>query len=112
MPQERCARLKELFAVGAPEHGSDAFGQLLQRMRDAVIGAASILQYDSAVLAARQLGVGVPPEPFTERQQHVSPPSPPSPVRWGGSGWGPSGKAGDGAPILHTRLLRGMFPFF
>ena len=44
VPQERRARLKELFAVGAPEHGSDAFGQLLQRMRDAFIGAASTLQ--------------------------------------------------------------------
>ena len=41
-------------------------------MRDAVIGAASTLQYDSAVLAAKQLGVDVPPEPFTERQQRQS----------------------------------------
>ena len=72
MPQERCARLKELFAAGATEHGDDALGQWLQRVRERVTAAASTLQYDSAVLAAEQLGVEVPPEPFTERQRRQS----------------------------------------
>ena len=72
VPQERCARLKEIFVADATENESDALDQVLQHMREAVINAASTLQYDSAVLPARQVGVDVPPEPFTERQQRQS----------------------------------------
>ena len=54
------------------EGEGDSLDQVLQHMRETVISAASTLQYDSAVLLARQVSVDVPPEPFTERQQRQS----------------------------------------
>ncbi|MDA8609438.1 hypothetical protein N9L19_00825 [bacterium] len=54
--------MKEMFVADASESESDALEQVLRHMREAVIHAASTLQYDSAVLAARQVGFDVPPE--------------------------------------------------
>ena len=72
MPQERCARLKEIF--GAADHDENELGTWLKRVRKAVIAAASTLQYDSAVLPAKQLDIPdcVPPEAFSANQQRQS----------------------------------------
>ena len=40
-----------------------------KKAREAVLQAASMLQYDSAVYTGRQLGVPLRPEPFSARQQ-------------------------------------------
>ena len=72
VPRTRAARLKQLFTATATEHGSDELGQWCERARDAVLRAASTLQYDSAVLPGTQLGVALRPEPFTSIQQKRS----------------------------------------
>ena len=48
------------------------FSKAVQEMRSSLLDAAVTIQYDSAREAARQLGVDVPPEPFTQRQQRQS----------------------------------------
>ncbi len=41
----------------------------VKRLRDAVLQAASTIQSDAADIPATQLGVQVPPEPFSKKQQ-------------------------------------------
>jgi hypothetical protein len=72
VPQTRAARLKELFTATASEHGQDELSRWCERARQAILQAAVTLQYDSAILSGTQLGVPLPPEPFTSRQQQLS----------------------------------------
>jgi len=48
------------------------FGKAVQEMRSSLLDTAVTIQYDSAREAGRQLGVDVPLEPFTKRQQRQS----------------------------------------
>ena len=41
-------------------------------MREQVLDAVVSVQYDSATLPAEQLGISVPPEPFSRQQQRQS----------------------------------------
>ena len=72
VPRTRAARLKQLFAASATEHRGDELSQWCEKAREAVLRAASTLQYDSAVLPGAQLGVALRPEPFTNLQQKRS----------------------------------------
>ena len=58
------ADLKDMFDRNEAELLS-----LLEACRKSVVEAASTIQYDSADLVARQLGVEVPQAPFSRRQQ-------------------------------------------
>ena len=74
VPRWRAARLKTLFsqpATGA-EHSDDELARFCERARNELMRAASTLQYDSAVLSGRQLGVPLRPEPFSAQQQRRS----------------------------------------
>ena len=71
-PRPRAARLKQLFAADATEHGEDELTKWCQKTRDAVLRAASAFQYDSAVLPGAELGVALRPEPSTSQQQRRS----------------------------------------
>ena len=72
VPRSRAARLKQVFTATATEHGTNDLTQWCEKARDAVLRAASTLQYDSAVLPGAQLGVALRPEPFTSLQQRRS----------------------------------------
>ena len=73
VPRTRAARLKHLFKKAlAAEHGEDELSRWCEQARQAVLQAASTLQYDSAVLPGTQLGVTLRPEPFSNRQQKSS----------------------------------------
>ena len=61
--------MKKAFAT---EHGEDELSRWCEQARQAVLQAASTLQYDSAVLPGTQLGVTLRPEPFSNRQQKSS----------------------------------------
>ena len=72
VPQTRAARLKKLFAAAATERGEEELTEWCRRAREALLQAATTLQYDSAILSGEQLGVPLPPEPFTSQQQKRS----------------------------------------
>ena len=72
VPRWRAARLKQLFTTGATEHRDDELAKWCTRAREALLHAAATLQYDSAVLSGKQLGVPLRPEPFSELQQRRS----------------------------------------
>ena len=73
VPRTRAARLKLLFTkAAATEHGDNELNRWCQQTREAILQAASTLQYDSAVYPGAQLGVPLRPEPFTSRQQQRS----------------------------------------
>jgi hypothetical protein len=72
VPRTRAARLEELFAASATEHGENELTRFCDEARKAILEAAETLQYDSAVLPGTQLGVHLRPEPFTEQQQKRS----------------------------------------
>ena len=72
VPRTRAARLKQLFIATPTEHCKDELTKWCEDARDAVLRAASTLQYDSAVLPGAQLGVELRPEPFTSIQQKRS----------------------------------------
>ena len=59
--------LRETMA-GTDEEASSA----ARALREALIRAASTIQYDSAVAPAKQLDIDVPAEPFTAKQQRQS----------------------------------------
>jgi hypothetical protein len=67
VPNSRAATLKTLFA-----NSDDALKAFMEKMRAEVLRAAETLQYDSAVVPAKQLGVPVRPEPFSRKQQAQS----------------------------------------
>ena len=67
VPASRIAALQSIF-----QQSDEVLQSFMQRMRDAVLQAASTLQYESATLPAEQLGVTVPPEPFSTEQQSRS----------------------------------------
>ena len=71
VPRMRAARLKELFArsAAAGEHSEDELARCCCVARQELLRAASSLQYDSAVVPGRQLGVPLRPEPFSQLQQ-------------------------------------------
>ncbi len=63
VPSCRASAIKQMF------QSSDAeLTAFLKRLRDAVLQAASTIQYDAADLPATQLGVQVPSEPFSKKQ--------------------------------------------
>ena len=73
VPQTRAARLKKVFTTAASTESSEnELNAWCRRAREAVLQAASTLQYDSAIKSGTQLGVTLPPEPFTARQQNLS----------------------------------------
>ena len=67
----RAAKLKELFQ-GTAKQPPDELDKWCMKAREAVLQAASTLQYDSSVYAGRQLDVELRPEPFSDRQQKQS----------------------------------------
>lgn len=67
VPSWSAARLRRLLE-GTDSEAVAAF----DTFQEALVRAASTVQYDSATLPARQLNQSVPPEPFTARQQAVS----------------------------------------
>ena len=67
VPSWSAARLRRLLE-GSDSEAVAAF----DIFQEALVRAASTVQYDSATLPARQLNQSVPPEPFTTRQQAVS----------------------------------------
>ena len=67
LPQCSAARLKILFA-----NDSVALQAAVKRMREQIVDAVSLVQYDTATLPAEQLGVPVPMEPFSRQQQRQS----------------------------------------
>jgi len=70
VPKIRAARLHQLFTkAAASADGQNELSTWVQRCREAILQAASTLQYDSAVHSAAQLGVQVRPEPFSKKQQ-------------------------------------------
>ena len=73
VPRMRAAKLKQLFMENktAKQPGDD-LDKWCMKAREAVLQAASTLQYDSAVYAGSQLGVQLRPEPFSDRQQRQS----------------------------------------
>ena len=74
VPRTRAARLSSLFAraAAATERGDEELVQFCSAARQAVLRAASTLQYDSAVLPGRQLNVELRAEPFSRQQQRRS----------------------------------------
>ena len=69
----RAAKLKELFKENrTAKQPADELDKWCMKAREAVLQAASTLQYDSAVYAGRQLDVELRPEPFSDRQQKQS----------------------------------------
>ena len=72
VPQTKAARLEELFAASATEQGEYELTKWCEQAREALLQAAESLQYDSATLSGKQLGVELLPEPFTIRQQQQS----------------------------------------
>ena len=73
VPRMRAAKLKQLFMEkGTAEQPADDLDTWCMKAREAVLQAASTLQYDSAVYAGSQLGVQLRPEPFSDRQQRQS----------------------------------------
>ena len=73
VPRMRAARLKELFMKSTSgKEPTDELAIWCRKAREAVLQAASMMQYDSAVYTGRQLGVELRPEPFTARQQKQS----------------------------------------
>ena len=62
--------VKILFASLDPIKNN--LDQTVQETQDALLQTASSLQYDSAILTARQLNVVVDPEPFSRKQQQQS----------------------------------------
>ena len=71
VPRTRAARLKELFtrSAAAAEHAEDELARFCRVARQELLRAACSLQYDSAVVPGRQLGVPLRPEPFSQLQQ-------------------------------------------
>ena len=64
VPQTRIAAVEEMF-----QSTDEELQKTLARIREVVLQAVSTIQYDSAELAAKQLGVEVRPAPFTHKQQ-------------------------------------------
>ena len=71
VPRTRAARLKELFSrsAAAAEHSEDELARFCCVARQELLRAASSLQYDSAVVTGRQLGIPLRPDPFSQLQQ-------------------------------------------
>ena len=67
LPNYSASRLKTLFAKD-----SAALIRALDHMRKQVVDAVSLVQYDTATLPGEQLGVDLPPEPFSRQQQRQS----------------------------------------
>ena len=67
LPNYSASRLKTLFAKD-----SLALQRALDHMRKQVVDAVSLVQYDTATLPGEQLGVDLPPEPFSGQQQRQS----------------------------------------
>merc|ERR1712185_550031 len=73
VPRMRAAKLKELFTENrTAKQPADELDKWCMKAREAVLQAASTLQYDSSVYAGRQLDVELRPEPFSDRQQKQS----------------------------------------
>ena len=64
VPRARAAHMREIFKKGDAE-----LKAFMASLRNAVILAASSIQYDSACLPAEQLNQTVLPEPFSRKQQ-------------------------------------------
>ena len=67
LPNYSAAKLKALFAKE-----NVALQAAMQQMRQQIVDAVSLVQYDTATLPAEQLGVSVPVEPFSQQQQRQS----------------------------------------
>ena len=79
VPRMRAAKLKQLFMDNKTgQQPADDLEIWCSKAREAVLQAASMLQYDSAVYTGRQLDVQLRPEPFSARQQRQS--------KWGRAG--------------------------
>ena len=73
VPKIRAARLYELFTKAAScSETPNELTAWVRRGREAILQAASTLQYDSAVHSGAQLGVTLRPEPFSKLQQSRS----------------------------------------
>ena len=67
LPNDSAAKLQTLFAKDGL-----AMQAAVKQMRQQIVDAVSVVQYDTATLPAQQLGVAVPPEPFSRQQQRHS----------------------------------------
>ena len=67
LPAMQVNKLKQMFS-----NKEDDLQQFLTNMRNEVLRAAVSIQYDSATLPARQFGLNVAKEPFSEKQQMQS----------------------------------------
>ena len=67
LPNYSAASLVKLFQADEPE-----VRRMIRTMREQVLDAAVSVQYDTATLPAEQLGISVPPEPFSRQQQRQS----------------------------------------